>query len=229
MHGVYRPSIEDIEAGFSKEVAPYGGVVWDRFCDGQRLYVRSVYPQIKEVMAGDQIQRGVALSVVEESVVVCPYLFRQIGQNGAILAGSLGARPLQRGRSRTTAAQAAALLDELRQLVHACSDEMILQNAIQHLRLSTEIEANVVLRLMPLLSTLPQHVVGDVLDRITVRFEAQRNRTLFELVSAVAAVAHETSDPATRWRLEELCGSLVARKRSQSHRTRARRVAASRR
>jgi hypothetical protein len=53
--------------------------------------------------------------------------------------------------------------------------------------------------------------VGDVLDRITLRFESQRHRTLFELMNAVSAVAHETPDAATRWRLEEVAGSLLAR------------------
>src|SRR5205807_3869001 len=115
---------------------------------------------------------------------------------------------------RGSVAQVSEVLGELHRLVHACSDEMILQNAVQHIRLSAEVQANVVLWLMPLVASLPPHQVGDVLDRITVRFEAQRNRTLLELMNAVAAVARETADPATRWRLEEVGGSLIARQRS---------------
>jgi hypothetical protein len=231
MRGVFRPGLEEIESVFTKEVAPYGGTIWDRFCEGQRLYVRSVYPQVREVLAGDHIQRGVALRVLDDAVVIYPYLFRQSGQNGAILAGVTDVRQIQRVKSRGTAAQVAEVLAELGRLVHACSDEMILQNAIQHLRLSTEVEANVVARVMPLLASLPQHVVGDVMDRITVRFHAQRNHTLFELLTAVSAVARETADPATRWRLEELGGSLFARRSSRGpiRAPRARRALAGRR
>jgi len=69
-----------------------------------------------------------------------------------------------------------------------------------------------------------------VLDRITVRFEIQRNGTLFELVNAVTAVARETPDPATRWRLEELGGSLLAaRSQSATRRSPRRTLATARR
>jgi hypothetical protein len=226
MRGVFRPGVEEIEAVFTKEIMPYGGTIWDRYCDDARLYVRSVYPQVREVMAGDQIQRGVALRVMEDTLVICPYLFRQVGQNGAILAGLIDARQIKRLKSRSTVGQVTTVLDELRRLIHVCSDEMILQTALQRLRLSTEVEANVVARLMPLLASLPHHVVGDVLDRITVRFDAQRNHSLFELMNAVSAVARETTDPATRWRLEELGGSLVARSRSSVRPVRGRRAPA---
>ncbi len=211
MRTVFRPGLEEIEKAFGEAIAPYGGMAWDRFCDGQRLCARAVYPQVREIIAGDQLQRGVALRVADETIGIHPYLFRQTNQNGAILSWATGPRQAKRVRSRGTAAQVAAVLDELRRLVVACSDEMILQNAVQHIRLAAEVEANVVLRLMPLLATLPQPQVGDVLDRITVRFEAQRTRSVLELMNAVSAVARETPDPATRWRLEELAGSLIAR------------------
>ena len=242
MRTVFRPGLEDIEQAFAEAVAPYGGMIWDRCCDGNghgnghanRLCVRAVYPQVREVIAGDQIQRGVALRVADDTIGVHPYLFRQTSQIGAILTWVMGSRRVKRVRSRGTAAQAAEVLDELRRLVQACSDEMILQNAVQHMRLSTEVPANVVLWLMPLVAGLPQHQVGDVLDRITVRFEAGRNRTLFELMNAVSAVAHETPDAATRWRLEEVAGSLIARNlaarnRAPARAARRRRMAAARR
>src|SRR4029077_1510744 len=109
------------------------------------------------------------LRVAEESIGVYPYLFRQTGQNGAILAWAMGSRQAKRVRSRGSAAQVSAVLDEVRRLVSACSDEMVLQNAVQHIRLSAEVPASVVLWLMPLVANLPQHQVADVLDRITVR------------------------------------------------------------
>src|SRR5262245_30543027 len=214
MRTVYRPGLEEIEKTFAEAIAPHGGTIWDRSSDGERLFVRSVYPQVREVLAGDQIQRGVALRVADDTIGVFPYLFRQTNQNGAILAWAMGSRRAKRVRSRGSAAQVSEVLDELRRLISACSDEMILQNAVQHLRLSAEVQANVVLWLMPLVASLPQHQVADVLDRITVRFEAQRNHTLLELMNAVTAVARETPDPATRWRLEEVGGSLLGRQRS---------------
>jgi hypothetical protein len=233
MPAVFRPTLEEIEKAFGEAVAPYGGLPWDRCFDGQRLCVRAVYPQIREIVAGDQLQRGVALRVADEAIGIYPYLFRQTSHDGAILTWAV-ARQAKRLRSRGTSGQVAAVLDELRRLVVACSDEMILQNAVQHIRLAAEVEANVVGWLMPLLATLPQPQVGDVLDRITVRFEAQRNRSLFELINAVSAVARETPDPTTRWRLEELAGSLIARNLAVRSRPRVRapsgrRLAAARR
>lgn len=220
MPAVYRPTLADIEQAFTEGTAPFCGNIWDRSSAGESLFIRSVYPQIREVVAGDQFQRGVALRVVEDSICIYPYLFRQTGQNGAILAWAISSPQAQRIRSRGTAAQCAQVLAEVRYLVFACSDDMILQNAIQHSRFSTEVEANVVQRLMPLLSSLPQNRVGDVLDRITMRFESQRNRTLYELMNAVAAVARETASPSTRWRLEELAGSLIGSRAPASSRTR---------
>ena len=100
MRTVYRPGLEEIEAAFGAAIAPHGGTIWDRSSDGERLFVRSVYPQVREVIAGDQIQRGVALRVAEESIGVYPYLFRQTNQNGAILAWAMGSRQARRVRSR---------------------------------------------------------------------------------------------------------------------------------
>src|SRR5262245_22328823 len=161
MRTAFRPDLEDLEQAFAEAVAPYGGTIWDRWSDGDRLCVRAVYPQVREVIAGDQIQRGVALQVADDTVGVHPYLFRQTSQIGAILAWVMGSGRVKRVRSRATAAQAADVLDELRRLVLACSDEMILQDAVQHMRLSTEVPANVVLRLMPMVASLPHHQVGD--------------------------------------------------------------------
>src|SRR5262249_33657656 len=105
MRTVYRPGLPEIEEAFAEAIGPYGGAIWDRSTDGERLFVRAVYPQVREVMAGDQIQRGVALRVVEDTIGVFPYLFRQTSQHGAILAWAMGSRRAQRVRSRASAAQ----------------------------------------------------------------------------------------------------------------------------
>jgi hypothetical protein len=216
----FRPEIAEIEAAFQQAIAPYGGVIWDRYGDDERLFVRSVYPHVREFMPGDQFQRGVAIRVTGETIVVHPYLFRQVCQNGAILAWAVDSRRIDRVKSRSTLAQVSMVLTDVGLAVQACSEELVLHQAADRMRLAAEREANVVLQLMPMLSRMPQRLVGDLLDRITSRFEGQRDRSVYGLMNAVTSVARDTRDPDIRWRLEELGGGVPAEPRPKTFRPR---------
>jgi hypothetical protein len=208
MRTKFRPTAAEIEEVFLEETAPFGGVTWDRWSDGEGLFIRSVYPHVREVLPGDQFQRGVALRTTDETVVVHPYLFRQVCQNGAILAWAIDSRPIDRVKSRSLVSEVASVLTDVRLAIQACSQEVILHQTADRLRFAADAEANVVLQLMPMLSRMPQRHVADLLDRITARFESNRDRSLFGLMNAVTSVARDTPDPDTRWRLEELGGGL---------------------
>ena len=209
MRAKFRPNFGELEEAFVEAIVPFGGRLWDRQVDSERLFLRVVYPQVQGVLPGDRFQRGVALRVDGESIQVHPYLFRLSRRNGAILAWAIRSSEVRRVKSRSSAARVARVVDELREVIHACSDELILHNAAEHLRSAAEIEVNLVLQLMPMMAQLPQRQLAGLLDCITTRFEAQRRRTLYGLMNAVTSVARETRDPETRWRLEALGGDLL--------------------
>jgi hypothetical protein len=49
-----------------------------------------------------------------------------------------------------------------------------------------------------------------LLPLIVERFTLGRDRSAFGLLNAVTSVARDTRDPETRWRLEELGGTMPA-------------------
>jgi hypothetical protein len=68
----------------------------------------------------------------------------------------------------------------------------------------------VLLHTLPLLPQMPPGVRASILRTIVRRFDAEGDRSVFGLVNAVTSVARDTTDPETRWRLEELGGGMLA-------------------
>src|SRR4051812_32295107 len=88
-------STTDILRVIEVEVADPGGRVTDVFDDGDRLFARALLPEERQVRRGDRLQGGVALMVAGNEVRVCPYVFRQVCSNGAIMPRSGFARRIE--------------------------------------------------------------------------------------------------------------------------------------
>jgi hypothetical protein len=199
-------STADVLAVFTDEIAAHGGEVRDIFHDGTRLFTRSVLPRDCEVGPKDRVQGGVALKSDGREAWLHPYVFRLVCRNGAIMAHAVQTCHLPDLHLRD-ADEAGALL---RDATRACCAEEAFTASAEQMRSAREVAVDAALNLLPLLS----HFRGQgpaLMGAILARFFGEADRSLFGLMNAVTAVARDTRDPATRWRLEELGGGIPAR------------------
>ena len=108
----------------------------------------------------------------------------------------------------------AVALEELRRAVRACAAPEVFAAGVAEMRSTTELQADDVLELMPMLARFNDRatrvVPREFVERIVRRFDAEPDphRSLYGFVNAVTSVARETGDPEVRWRLEELGGTM---------------------
>jgi hypothetical protein len=196
-----------IHAAFAQEISAMGGSVSDVFDDGARLFARSVLPRTREVLPKDRVQDGVGLRAAEGSVWVHPYVFRQVCSNGAIIAHALQTRRIDDvDQLEPEEAESA-----IREAVRACGAEECFTAAADEMRSASEVQADLILNLVPMLTGLRDpRLVQELLSRITERFVEAPDKSRFGLMNAVTSVARDTRNPETRWRLEEFGGSIMA-------------------
>ncbi len=196
-----------IQAAFTEEINAMGGTVVETFDDGERLFARSVLPRAREVLPNDRARDGVALRATETDVWIHPYVFRQICSNGTIIAHAVSTRRLDRVDSLDSGRAASAI----REAVRACCAAENFTAVADEMRSASEMQADLVLTLMPLLARLPNSdTVAQLFSDIMERFINDADSSRFGLMNAVTSVARDTSDPEMRWRLEELGGGILA-------------------
>jgi hypothetical protein len=195
----------DMLAVFTDEIAAHGGEVRDTCHDGTRLFTRSVLLRDREVGPQDRVQGGVALKATGREAWLHPYLFRLVCRNGAIMAHAIQTRHLP-NLDLLDAEDARALI---REATRACCAEEAFTAAAEQMRSAREVEADVALNLLPLLSRFPAQGQG-LMETVLARFFGEGDRSRFGLMNAVTSVARDTRDPELRWRLEELGGGIPA-------------------
>lgn len=206
----YLPTTCEIRDLFAEEISALGGTLRDTFDDGSRLFARAVLARSEEVGPRDSLSAGVALRTTDDEILIHPYTFRQVCKNGAIIAHAIQTRRVARVDFSAPTDAVVEVHSEVREAVRACADEDAFSQAAEEMRSASEVEMDRVLEIMPLLSSLPKRLAAGLLREIVRQYEAGGNRTLFGLMNAVTAVARETRDPDTRWRLEELGGGIPA-------------------
>jgi len=191
---------------FMEEITARSGVVKDAFQDATRLFARSVLPGVEEVRPGDRLQGGVALRVTESDIWLHPYVFRQVCRNGAIMAHSLRTRHLTELDGRDPWDAEAAL----REAIQDCCEAEAFNESVREFRSATEVQADLALNLLSLLSRSGLQNTSGLLGQIMDQFFRESDQTRFSLTNAITAVARDTRDPEVRWRLEELGGAIAA-------------------
>src|SRR5262249_43734073 len=132
--------------------------------------------------------------------------FRQVCSNGAICyVWGMG----QGGRIDLLDQEEAAAL--IREAVRACCAEEGFMVVAEGMRSASRVRADLTVDLMPLLLRLPvqdeaARLFGDIMERFVQDADSSR----FNLGNAVTSVARDTSDPQTRWRLEEFGGAILS-------------------
>ncbi len=196
-----------IRKAFAEEIASLGGTVAETFDDGERLFIRSVLPAVREVRRDDRVRHGVALRATADEVWIHPYVFRQVCSNGAIVV-----QAVQSSRIDDISILAPDRAESaIREAVRACAGEETFAAVVNGMRSASEGEVDVVLAMMPFLARLSDR--GDaarLLSQIVARFRGDADPSRFGLMNAVTSVARDTSDPETRWRLEEFGGEILA-------------------
>jgi hypothetical protein len=213
MNSTFLPSLRQIRHVFVSELTDVGGTVADTFDDGTRLYLRAILPGTQEVAPRDRVQGGVALRLLNEEVLVQPYIFRQVCSNGAIVAQALEARRLERLESPFLTPDDASVqevLEEVRAAVRACTAREAFIGSVAQMQSASLMPIDSALDLRPLFAHLTPRIGPRTLRRIGNRFRRSDDQTLFGLMNAVTSVARDTRDPERRWRLEELGGGIPA-------------------
>jgi len=195
---------DQVFAVFAEEISVHGGKVTDTFNDGGRLFTRSVLAQSGEVRPGDTVQGGVSLKATDDEICLYPYLFRLVCTNGAIMAQTLGSRTVADSDSW----EPDLVVQAIREGVEACTDEAFKSN-VEKMQISSTVEADLALNLLPLASLLSRHSGPELLSQVMDRFFSGGDQTRFGLVNAITSWARDTGDPALKWELEKYGGSVA--------------------
>jgi hypothetical protein len=189
---------------FAEEILAAGGAVTDTLNDGDRLFLRSTLPGVREVRAGDTLQAGVALRALERAVWVHPYVFRQVCRNGAIIAHALQTRHIETDDFATAEGAASAI----REAVRVCCDDEAFTSAAGDIQSAREKVADVAINLLPVLARIRPELGTQIFRMIVERFFDGEDASRYGLMNAVTSVARDTTDPEVRWHLEELGGGI---------------------
>jgi hypothetical protein len=209
----YAPATKDVLATFTEEIVALGGTVRDVYRDEHRLFARAVLPRHADVRPGDRLDACVALRAAGPEILVQPYTFRQVCTNGAIATHTLGTRRVARVEvvsGFVPPFDVTASLEMLRGAVQASATPELFSGLMREMRTAADVEVDAASNLLRLLERMPRAMRDAVATEIFARFATSDDRTTFGLQNAVTSVARDTDDPETRWRLEELGGSVPA-------------------
>jgi hypothetical protein len=206
------PSTQDIDATVVAELALFGGTISDRFDDGERLFLRALLPRSDEVLPQDVVKGGIAVRTIGREIEVCPYLFRQVCRNGAIMPQVFESQRIERADVDAPSEAIEAVDDQLRAAVRACSAAEAFAHATRQVRLAATREVPRGIFHLLLFSSFRRAIPANLQEEIMRSFLESEDHSAFDLMNAVTAVARDQRDPEVRWRLEELGGGVPALK-----------------
>lgn len=219
MTHVLLPAHDQIKAVCGEEIGTFGGEVIETFDHGAFLFLRAVLPQVQSVRPDDSVQGGIAVRTCGPAILVHPYTFRQICRNGAIRAQALQTRRIERVEKSATPHEAASsyavqeVLNQLHSAIQSCCAPEVFAVSVEQMRSAAEQDADTALAMLPMLRFFQTSHNSNLLNEILRRFESGGDHTRFGLMNAVTSLARDTANPETRWRLEELGGTVPALRR----------------
>jgi len=195
-----------IRAIFAEEIDSCGGTVQKVDADGENLYCRATLPVAEEIAIGDSVRAGAALRATPSVACIRPWLLRTLCINGIIVRQAMPEREVE----MPLALPANVAEFTLREAIAAACSEEAFTRAVKMVRAARRRPAELVM------TPFRRHMPGDsdtrrrLLMEVMRRFEAEDDRSAFGLMNAVTSLARDTAEPETRWRLEELGGSIAA-------------------
>lgn len=210
----YAPSCEEILSQFEDVVAFRGGQIQKPIISNDKMFLRAhnLDGLSGEVAKNDRFDGGMALRVSGPQVSVHLYTFREVCKNGMIMSESHDTkRMLRLPKDEFSSDSKYLCLSELREMLFACATPEIFSqnmNVMRRLRNeSVDTGLNIVAQLQQDLGDF----AADVLEMVLSELFKEEDMTLYGVANAITAVARETSDPQTKWDLEELGGGIGAK------------------
>jgi hypothetical protein len=221
----------EVEPIFSEELQTVRGKIRERCCHGKNLFLKAVLPWEERIRDGDPVQAGVALRTTRRQIRVHPYVLRLVCINGFIVTRAVGSKTIDVEVDSTDDSEAAAVREQLRGTIRACSRpvkglDLLLSGRLEKLmeqmksagrldvdRVLADLEARI-LSIEPYDTEAPAIDGRDIAGRIRQQLTREDGRTRFGLMNAVTAVAREAENPELKWRLEEIGGSIAVGQRS---------------
>lgn len=190
---------------FTEVITTYDGEVADTFHSNDRLFTRSILPDVEEVRPKDRLQGGVALKATSKDIWIYPFVFRQVCKNGAILAETIASQHI----ADIDHQHPETVRETVREGIEACCCTELFQDNVERMRSAATGHVNLMLTMLPLLRQLPSELEEDFSSKIISQFFQERDSTRFGLANAVTAVARDVQDPTVRWNLEEFGGGIA--------------------
>ena len=210
MSTTYFPTTGEISRAFSDEISSLGGSVSDSYEDEGRLFVRAQLSAERDVAPGDTLRGGVALRTVGPIVSVHPYVYRKVCSNGAIVAQVTGRRAIRRVEFESATEFVAAAIEELRLAVRQCAEPAVFERTARDMASTRHMMAEAMIQMLPILERVPVDYREHIIAMLGREFTEGNDGTYYGVMNAVTAVARDTTDPETKWQLEEFGGSIPA-------------------
>jgi hypothetical protein len=209
----FSPSIDAIRGAVTDEITALGGTASDEVSGNDCLFMRVVLPASAEIRVGDSVQAGVAVRAMATQIEVYPYTLREVCTNGAIVANALQGRQIERIEAidlGMPSFDTDVILAELRETVRLCASLDVFAAATQQMQTLTDIDGSHGLQTLHMLARMHPDDVTPYLPLIFGRFAMSEDQSAFGVMNAVTSIARDTADPATRWSLERIGGSMPA-------------------
>jgi hypothetical protein len=116
------PTNGEITGLFTREMAALGGTIYDRYDDGEHLYLRSTLTWFAQVRPGKIIRGGVALTAIGRWVFVCPYILRQECADGLLATRHIRRERIAPSAGGIAPGEVAEIRRRLRESISTCAE-----------------------------------------------------------------------------------------------------------
>ncbi len=137
----------------------------------------------------------------DTDILIHPYVFRVVCGNGAIMAQAVQTRHIARDSASPFSIEA-----EVRQAIRCCCEPEAFTFAADQMRTAKQSQADMLINMSAFLGT--HRIPGEIASRILRQYFEMEERSAYGFMNAVTAVARDTKDPETKWRLESLGGAI---------------------
>src|SRR5215469_2756577 len=161
---------QEILEAFTEKISACEGKITETFHQPGLLLVRSVFPQMEEIRAGDKVQGGVALRATDTAAWVYPYVFRLVCKNGAIMAHAAEGREIPNLGS-VPVFEAVSLVSEA---VESCCARKAFATAAAQMRTAAQQPVDALLNMMPFLASVSS-LAPEFARQIVERFSREND------------------------------------------------------
>ena len=208
------PPMQEIRNVATEEVVALGGKVHASFEDERRIYLKYLFPLVRDVRPNDTVQAGITVAAIDKDLLIAPFALRFVCQNGVIIPLASMSNRLERLSSWASHPQRVAFMSKLRQDIRDVSNGKRFLAIVDLMKSATIFTIDGPSELMCTISAYAEVQMENRYEKIMKRYEAEADRSRYGLMNAVTSVARDERDPDMQWRLEELGGGILVKRPS---------------